>query len=160
MAYATPAPRIGAPDPNWPPKITEPFVAPTPLPQLNSPRQGSGEPARRLPRLDSAVAHAAAHEKRRQWASLHLRQSWADEGFMRGHLKAAGIQVRHNGEPATVARLKTKLRAVGIHGSEIQDAIGMSLRRFLQVNAGLPLWAALALVLESTGRFAVAEGGL
>lgn len=154
MAYATHAPRMGASEPSWTPKITKPFVAPTPLPNSDSPLQGRAEPARKLPRLDSAVAHAAAHEKRRQWASLHLRQSWADEAFMRGHLKAAGLQVRHNGEPATVARLKTKLRAVGIHGPEIQDAIGLPLRSFLQVNPGLPLWAALALVLESTGRYA------
>jgi hypothetical protein len=72
---------------------------------------------------------------------------------MRGHLKVAGVKVAVSPEPATTQRMKAKLRAVGIHSPEIQEAIGMTLGRFLEVNPGLPLWAALALVLESIGRF-------
>jgi hypothetical protein len=49
--------------------------------------------------------------------------------------------------------MKAKLRAISIHSPEVQEAIGMPLSRFLEVNPRLPLWAALALVLESTGRF-------
>ena len=65
----------------------------------------------------------------------------------------AGVKVAVSTEPATAQRMKAKLRAVGIHSPEIQEAIGMTLGRFLEVNPGLPLWAALALVLESIGRF-------
>ena len=72
---------------------------------------------------------------------------------MRGHLRVARVRVGDNTEPATVRRMKSKLRAVGIHTPEIQEAVGMSLERFLEVNPKLPLWAALALVLESAGRF-------
>lgn len=91
--------------------------------------------------------------KRQRWASLTLRQAWADEAYMRAHLRAARVRVGSDNEPATVPRIKAKLRAVGIHSPEIQDAIGMPLGRFLEVNPKLPLWAALALVLESAGRF-------
>ena len=65
----------------------------------------------------------------------------------------AGVKVAASTEPATVPRMKAKLRAVGVHSPDIQEAIGMPLDRFLKVNPRLPLWAALALVLESIGRF-------
>jgi len=72
---------------------------------------------------------------------------------MRGHLKVAGVRVAASTEPATVSRIKAKLRAVGVQSSEVQEAVGMPLGRFLKANPRLPLWAALALVLESIGRF-------
>ncbi len=110
-------------------------------------------------RLDSNKAHAAQRAKQEQWATLNLRQEWADAAFMRGHLSMAGLRVKCSTEPATVSRIKNRLRAIGIHSPEIQEAIGMPLARFLKVNTGLPLWAALALVLESMGRFTPEMGG-
>jgi hypothetical protein len=103
--------------------------------------------------IDQGKALASRLAKRQQWASLNLRQEWADTAFMRGHLRVAGVKVGASTEPATVPRVKAKLRAIGIHSPEIQEAIGMTLGRFLEVNPRLPLWAALALVLESLGRF-------
>ncbi len=87
------------------------------------------------------------------WALLSLRQEWADKTFMQGLLKAAGVRITSFAEPATPTRVKAKLRAAGVTLPEANEAIGMTIDRFLQVNPGLPLWAALALVLESTGKF-------
>lgn len=127
--------------------------ASTPLPLSNIAIQGKRRRDANLRPIDHGKAHAARLAKRQQWATLNLRQEWADEAFMRGHLKVAGVKVGANAEPATVQRIKAKLRAVGIYSPEIQDAVGMPLDRFLEVNPRLPLWAALALVLESVGRF-------
>jgi hypothetical protein len=127
--------------------------APTPLVPSGKPFRVSKSPAATPSHLDSSKARAAAKAKRAQWATLNLRQEWADAAFMRDHLNMAGLRVNISTEPATVNRMKTKLRSIGIHSPEIQDAIGMTLERFLKVNPGLPLWAALALVLESIGRF-------
>jgi len=127
--------------------------APTPLPTSERPFSARETAAARLPAPDHAKAYAAQQAKRQHWASLNLRQEWADTAFMRGHLKVAGVRVAASTEPATVSRIKAKLRAVGVQSSEVQEAIGMPLGRFLKVNPGLPLWAALALVLESIGRF-------
>ena len=102
---------------------------------------------------ESRAARAAAHAKRQQWAALNLRQQWADEDFMRGHLRVAGIRITVNSEPATVKRVKAKLRQAGVDSPEAQAAVGMSLAKWLAANPRLPLWAALALVLEGTGRF-------
>lgn len=127
--------------------------APTPLVPSGKPICGQRHRASNLAPIDSGKAHAAAKAKRAQWATLNLRQEWADAAFMRGHLSMAGLRVNVSMEPATVNRLKTKLRSIGVHSPEIQEAIGMPLAKFLKVNPGLPLWAALALVLESVGRF-------
>lgn len=127
--------------------------APTPLPVLEETIQAQRDPHPIPFGLDPRKTHAALAAKRKHWASLNLRQEWADTAFMRGHLKVAGVKVGASTEPATVQRMKAKLRAVGIHSPEIQEAIGMTLGRFLEVNPRLPLWAALALVLESIGRF-------
>ncbi len=133
--------------------------APTPLVPSAKPFEVSKSPAATPSRLDSSKARAAAKAKRAQWATLNLRQEWADAAFMRGHLSMAGLRVNVSTEPATVNRLKTKLRSIGVHSPEIQEAIGMPLAKFLKVNPGLPLWAALALVLESVGRFTPEMGG-
>jgi hypothetical protein len=76
---------------------------------------------------------------------------------MRSHLRAAGISVKYSAEPATVSRLKSLLRKAGIRGPETGTAIGTDLAGYLKLNPALPLWAALALILEATGRFAAAE---
>lgn len=127
--------------------------APTPLPAPEEALQAKRDRAANLPPIDQNKAHAAQQAKRQQWASLNLRQEWADTAYMRGHLKVAGVRVSVSSEPAKPARVKAKLRAIGIHSPEIQEAIGMPLGRFLEANPRLPLWAALALVLESVGRF-------
>ncbi len=90
---------------------------------------------------------------REQWASLNLRQTWADEAFMRDHLRAARLRVACNLEPATVKRLQSLLRRVGIYGPDVQDCLGTNLQGYLERNPDLPLWAALALILEATGGF-------
>ena len=91
--------------------------------------------------------------KRAEWSKLNLRQTWADEAFMRQHIKAAGLRINHDTEPATVTRLRSLLRRAGVSGVETAESVGVSLAGFLTMNTGLPLWAALALVLEAIGRF-------
>ena len=101
------------------------------------------------------------YAKRRAWAKLALdpetclRQSFTDETYMREHLKAAGIRVADSNEPATVPRLRSFLRKVGMTAEDHQEALGTDLAGFLRLNPKLPLWAAVALVLESSGRFGV-----
>lgn len=128
-------------------------LVPTPLPDPEQAIQAKRHRDTVPPPLDPERMKAARQAKRQQWAALNLRQEWADAAFMRGHLKVAGVRAPTSTEPAAVHRMKSKLRAIGIHSPEIQEAIGMTLGRFLEVNPGLPLWAALALVLESIGRF-------
>jgi hypothetical protein len=108
--------------------------------------------ANRMP-LDPAVMREARTVKRAAWATLDLRQHWADAAWLRAHLTAAGLRVTVSCEPATALRMKAKLRSIGIHSPEVQAAVGMSLTAYLKSNPRLPLWAALALVLEATGRF-------
>lgn len=106
--------------------------------------------------LDAAAAHKVRQLKRAEWATLTLRQTWADESWMRAHLVAAGLRIKDNSEPATVPRLRSLLRRVGIQGPEFKAATGTDPEGFLSLNPGLPLWAAVALVLESSGRFSAA----
>ena len=87
------------------------------------------------------------------WATADLRQDWADAGWLRAHLTVARLRVGVSNEPATAARLKVKLRSIGVQSPEVQGAVGMTLSGFLTANPRLPLWAALAMVLEATGRF-------
>lgn len=156
MADATATPTIHSPRiiriemPKRPLRVPS---APTPLPAPEQAIPGKRHRDANLRPFDQGKALASRLAKRQQWASLNLRQEWADMAFMRGHLKVAGVKVGASTEPATVSRMKAKLRAVGIHSPEIQEAIGMTLGRFLEVNPRLPLWAALALVLEGIGRF-------
>ena len=91
--------------------------------------------------------------KRIEWEELDLRQKWADEAFMRRHIKASGIKSPQCNEPATVIRLRCLLRRVGVVGLETRASLGTSLIGFLKMNPRLPLWVALALILEATGRF-------
>lgn len=93
--------------------------------------------------------------KRAEWKNLSLRQTWADEGFIRSYLRAVGLQVKYYFEPATAIRLKRLLRSVGVMGLETLESVGTSITGFLSMHPRLPLCAALALVLEATGRFAI-----
>jgi hypothetical protein len=72
---------------------------------------------------------------------------------MREHLSAAGLSVANNLEPATVIRLRSLLRRVGIRELDVQDCVGTNLTGYLEKNPDLPLWAALALILEASGGF-------
>lgn len=112
------------------------------------------DPAARQQALTKA--RVSREQQRQHWASLELRQDWADEAWMLKHLKAAGVRVGSRQEPATVARMRAKLRGVGVLSGQIMEAAGMPLGRFLQKNPGLPLWAALALVLEAMGTYTAA----
>jgi hypothetical protein len=105
------------------------------------------------PTGDLEAARIARKLKTAGWLALNLRQTFTDETFMRNHLKAAGLRAPDRMEPATVSRLRTLLKRAKIAGPEITDSVGTSLCGFLALNPMLPLWAAVALVLESTGRF-------
>ena len=72
---------------------------------------------------------------------------------MRDHLRAAHLIVKSNLEPATVERLRSLLRRVGINDPDVQECVGTDLKGYLEKNPDLPLWAALALILEATGGF-------
>ena len=102
------------------------------------------------------AARRAYHAKRLGWATLPLRQAFADEAFMREHIKAAGLRSPIATEPATVSRLRTHLTRAGVFAPEIQASVGTTLAGYLEMNPMLSLWAALGLVLEATGRFSTA----
>lgn len=102
---------------------------------------------------DLAAAREARKEKVDGWATMHLRQHFVDEVWMRNHIKAAGLRSPNRVEPATVSRLRTMLTRAKVTGPEINASVGTNLGGFLALNPLLPLWAAMALVLESTGRF-------
>ena len=104
----------------------------------------------------SDAARRAYHAKRLGWATLPLRQDFADEAFMREHIKAAGLRSPIATEPATVSRLRTHLTRAGVFAPEIQASVGTTLAGYLEMNPMLSLWAALGLVLEATGRFSTA----
>ena len=87
------------------------------------------------------------------WNLLNLRQDFADESWMRGHIKAAGLKSPHYLEPASVTRLRSLLKRAKVAPQHIQDSLGTTLAGYLKLNPSLPLWAALALVLEATGQF-------
>ena len=139
-----------------------PNPVPTPHPSLLIPFRdeftASQATSKRFATCDPDTARKAYHAKKAEWAKLDLHQDWADEAFMRDHIKAAGLKVANNTEPATVSRLKSLLRSVGIHGPEVLDSVGSTLQGFLSLNPGLPLWAAVALILEATGRFTPQQG--
>lgn len=88
-----------------------------------------------------------------EWEKLDTRQDFADAAYLRGILSAAGARSPLRVEPATVGRLRLYLRRAKIQGPEIRETIGTDLETFLTMNPRLPLWAALALVLEMTGKY-------
>lgn len=93
-------------------------------------------------------------EERERWSSLNLRQDFADEAFMRANLSAAGVRAPETAEPATPKRLVKFARRAGIRAQEFHDAVGMDAAGYLAKNPRLPLWAALAYVVELSGRIA------
>ena len=119
------------------------------LPQISA----SKSSASAFPASDLKAAKEARKTKLALWATLNLRQDFVDDAWMRDHIKAAGLRVPNQMEPATVTRLRRMLKRAKVAGVEIKDSLGTSLAGFLKLNDHLPLWAALALVLEATGRF-------
>jgi hypothetical protein len=117
-------------------------------------------PCEGIPAGDLAAIDAARAAKLAKWAALDLRQSFVDETFMRNHIRAAGLRAPNRAEPATTPRLRTQLHRAGVHAQEANEAVGATLSNYLKLNLNLPLWAALALVLEATGKFTVTASGL
>ena len=106
-----------------------------------------------VPAGDLTAARDAYRERLAAWVKLPLRQQFADETWMRDHIAAAGLRAPTRFEPATVKRLRTLLHRADVGGPEIKTSVGTHLSGFLELNPLLPLWATLALVLESTGKF-------
>ena len=107
---------------------------------------------RPLPTLspeDRARARIARALRIEGWKGLPVRQAFADEAHMRTFLVRYDVRIASSLEPATATRLRTMLHRAGILAPAYIDAIGCTLKRFLQLNSDLPLWAATALVLES-----------
>jgi hypothetical protein len=128
--------------------------APTPAPCPIGPVSAPASPAVAPTPDPEAIqrGHLGRQARVTEWASLNLRQQWADADHMRDHLSAAGVRIGSNLEPATAARMRSVLRGAGVLGVESYDALGCGLEKFLKLNPALPLWAAVALVLEATGR--------
>lgn len=140
----------GPTSPSDPPHLATPS-SPLPAPVKH---QGKGLPTDPVIRAQTlALAQEKARKNREAWAKLTLRQTWADEAHMKGYLRRAGIWISNIQEPATEPRLRQVLRRAGVSGAEIVKSVGLSPEGFNSANPNLPLWAAAALVLESTGRF-------
>jgi hypothetical protein len=111
-------------------------------------------PVKARPVLDPALGRRALAEKRAEWAKLTtLRQNFADAEHMRQVLVNAGIRVPYRGEPAFTGRVKGLLRQAGVRRLDVERAVGTNVAGFLQKNPNLPLWAAVALILEATGQY-------
>jgi hypothetical protein len=132
---------------------TVPTVQPSPCGVFSTPNHAH----KGLLKAPSEAARTAALAARRLklilWHSLGLRQTFADEGFMLEHFKAAGLRAPNRLEPASVPRLRQLLRRAGVSNTEAEASVGCSLRDYLKLNSDYPLWAAVALALEATGRF-------
>jgi hypothetical protein len=154
-----PSPRSALAAPSYEPQTgRKRFTATHPLAPLNQSLEAKREGPASTP--DSARKGRDTQKRQRAaWATLDLRQDWADSVWLRAHLTGAGLRVATSNEPATVARVKAKLRGIGVQSAEIQAAVGMTVAGFLKANPRLPLWAALAMVLEAAGRFTPANGG-
>src|SRR5262245_50272387 len=94
--------------------------------------------SRAFPQGDPKASHVARQAKLAEWSNLDLRQDWMDEVWMRGHLRTAGVKVASNTEPATASRLRSILRGAGVPGTEVREAVGMTLDQFLEANPRLP----------------------
>lgn len=92
-------------------------------------------------------------EKIAEWTAIEMRQDFVDHNFMRGILRAAGVRAPLTVEPATMPRLRLYLRRAGLQRAEIVETLGTTLEGFLTLNPKLPLWAAVAMVLEATGKY-------
>jgi hypothetical protein len=114
-------------------------------------------PFKGFPTGDLEAAREARRLKVEEWKTLDLRQSFKDEIWMKAHIKEAGLRVPYYAEPATPARLKSLLFKVGILSTGVKAAIGTSIVGYLILNPDLPLWAALALIIEATGRYPLGQ---
>jgi hypothetical protein len=89
-----------------------------------------------------------------EWSKLDLKQDWLDEVHMRATLVGAGLRISNSQEPATVCRIRQLLRRVGKVGLD-SGALGhtvsgpLSVAGWLERNPRMPLWAAVALILET-----------
>ena len=108
-----------------------------------------------MPAGNLEAAREAQRLKIAGWAELQLRQTFADEDWMKAQIKAAGLRSPNQMEPATVNRLRRLLKRAQVTGTEANDSLGTTLSGYLKLNPLLPLWAALALVLEATGKFVI-----
>jgi hypothetical protein len=96
-----------------------------------------------------AVAHAKRLALVAEWGKLGLRQDFADEAPMRSYLRAAGVRIGSDLEPATPRRVALVLSRVGVTAPMIRQAVGAGITGYLEKNPRLPLWAAVALILEA-----------
>ena len=110
-------------------------------------------PARHFTPEDRAAARVATLAKQAAWAPLPLRQTWADEGWLRAHIAAAGLKAPDHNEPATTKRVTALLRKGGLTGLAIAEAVGSTVDQYLARNPNLPLWVAVASILEADGTY-------
>ena len=139
---------------------TVPTTHPVTCDSFTPQNTGANRPLRVFTAADSEAARQARRAQLDKWATLSLKQNFADENFMLGQIKAAGMSSPNRSEPACPGRLRSLLARAGVYGIETKEALGTTLPGYLTLNPGLPLWAALALVLEATGRFTVTACGL
>lgn len=99
----------------------------------------------------------ARSKNRKAWVRLTRRWFRSDIQHLLDYLHRAGIRIANMQEPTTYPRLLQVLRRVGVSGADITKSVGLVSEGFKTTVPNLPLWAAVALVLESlsevTGRF-------
>ena len=87
----------------------------------------TGRPFQGSPSRSFEADHELQQSKRIEWADLDLRQTWADESFMRSHIRASGMNSPSRNEAATVIRLPCLLRRAGVMGLETRTSLGTPL---------------------------------
>ena len=132
---------------------TVPTTHPVPVNGLHRQYFPQNTSPKAFPLGDLDAARLARQLKTTSWFGLNLHQTFTDETWMRDHIKAAGLRSPMRMEPATVPRLRSMLKRAKVTNLEINESVGTTLNGFLRLNPLLPLWAALAMVLESTGKF-------
>ena len=132
---------------------TVPTAHPVPCDSFSPQNTESNRPLMVFTDADREAARQARRAQLDKWATLSLKQNFADEDFMLGQIKAAGMSSPNRSEPACPGRLRSLLARAGVYGRETKEALGTTLPGYLTLNPLLPLWAALALVLEATGKF-------
>ena len=143
---------------------TVPTVHPVNSDGISSQNYTEKTPFGAIPRADReaylVLAREARQKQKEAWKELSLRQDFKDEAWMKAHIKAAGLHVPYYMEPATTHRLRSFLHKAGIPGVTVREAVGSTLGVYLESNRDLPLWAALALVIEATGLFTDKVSGI
>ncbi len=122
------------------------------------------------------LAREVREQRTQEWEALErdpatrLHQNFRNEAYMRAHLSAAGVRIASNLEPATPQRVLLLLRRAGVPADRVVESVApfwtdtegkplgalKVLARFLEENPRLPLWAAVAFILELDGRFTAA----